>query len=242
MRPTLPFLLAMAGCANANAISETLSRPVADSIESWTPDLVTPLQSDAEVAAIPEPPVTPVTPTVLGFPPVVRQKHLHAGVDFRGKRAPSLKVESLLNGELPCTQGKVLVIEFWTTWCSPCRGMVPKLNEWQATFGDDIVVLAISDEEPEILRRFMRGNPIDFLVATDTKQSTHRVVQVESFPHLIVISRDGVVRWQGFPFDSEDLFTTETLRQIVETSKADGPPPRAKGARCRERTRLTVGR
>src|SRR5690606_7582858 len=60
------------------------------------------------------------------------EKKLYAD-DFRGRKAPQLEVERWLTPE-PETKGKVVLIDFWATWCPPCREAIPELNEFQKKF------------------------------------------------------------------------------------------------------------
>lgn len=153
-----------------------------------------------------------------GYPaPVV--KNLYANNDFRGKTAPKLIVEKWLSGNAPDTKGKVVLIDFWATWCPPCRGLIPELNAWQKKYGDDLVIIGISDEKPEVIQNFMKKTKMAYNVAVDTKETTMKTVDVTGVPHVLVITPDHIVRWQGFPDGDEEKLTDKILQQIIETSR-----------------------
>ncbi len=80
--------------------------------------------------------------------------------------APDFTVQSL-DGEpfrLSETQGKIRLIDFWATWCAPCREEVPMLNELQAEYRDQgLLILAITDEEAGVVREFVQEHGVEYL-------------------------------------------------------------------------------
>lgn len=164
------------------------------------------------LSAIGQPPTT-------DFPKIVTNKTLYAKNDLRGKKAPDLVVESWLNGTKPSLKGKVLFVDFWATWCGPCRALIPEVNAWKKKFAKDIVFVGISNEKPDVVSGFMKTTPMDYLVGVDTKNTMGNVLGVQGIPHVMVVSPDGIVRWQGFPGSTEDPLTEDVLKQIVSASK-----------------------
>ena len=153
-----------------------------------------------------------------GYPPVIT-KNLYAKNDFRGKVAPKLVVEKWLTGKAPVTKGKVVLIDFWATWCPPCRELIPEINEWQKKFGDDLVVIGVSNEEPDVIQKFMKGSKMAYNVAIDSKAAMMHEIDIAGIPHVLVITPDNIVRWQGFPQGEEEQLTEKVLKQIIDTSK-----------------------
>ena len=152
------------------------------------------------------------------YPAIVTEKTLYAKNDFRGKKAPKFEVEKWL-GEAPAMKGKVIVIDFWATWCPPCRELIPEMNEWSKKFSKDVVFIGVSDEKEETVRGFMEKTKFEYHLALDAQKRMSKALGVEGIPHVMVISPDGVVRWQGFPLDDKDKLTPEILEQIVKASK-----------------------
>ena len=98
--------------------------------------------------------------------PEAIKKQVFADNDLRGKEAPPLHVEKWVNGKAPDTKGKVVLIDFWATWCPPCRESIPELNEFKKKFADDLVVIGITSEPPKKIKSFMKKLPIDYSIAT----------------------------------------------------------------------------
>lgn len=153
------------------------------------------------------------------YPSTTTKKTLYAKHDLRGKAAPKLVVERWLSGKAPETKGKVVVLDFWATWCPPCRETIPELNGIAKKFATDVVVIGISKEKPEVVQSFMKGTKMNYPVAIDTKGRMSDAIGVEGIPHVLVVSPDGVVRWQGFPLDGTERLTEETIAKIVKASK-----------------------
>ncbi len=144
---------------------------------------------------------------------------MYAERDLRGKPAPDFHVERWLTRE-PSRKGKTVLIDFWATWCPPCRELIPELSQWQKTYKDDLVVIGVSNEEPTKLVTFMTAENVDYAIATDTKQKMFKFLGISGIPHVLVISSDGIVRWQGFPLADQDPLTEDKLKQIIDTDKA----------------------
>jgi thiol-disulfide isomerase/thioredoxin len=153
------------------------------------------------------------------FPAYVKEKTLYAKNDFRGKKAPEFYVQQWLNRTGVDTKGKVVLIDFWATWCGPCRALIPELNEFNKKFGDKLVVIGVSDEPAETVQKFMKDTPMDYAVAIDTSKKMSKEIGVQGIPHCIVMSPDGIVRWQGFPGSDEDKLTAQVIKQIIVASK-----------------------
>lgn len=117
---------------------------------------------------------------------------------FLNEKAPDLIVEKWLTPE-PDRSGKFVLIDFWATWCPPCREAIPELNDFYETFGDKLVVIGVSDETEYAVRKLV--NPrIEYSVAIDTQARTKKAVGVTGIPHVLIIDPEGIVRWEGFPF------------------------------------------
>ena len=115
----------------------------------------------------------------------------------RGQPAPSFVVEKWLTAQ-PDTRGKFVLIDFWATWCGPCRGSIPELNSFHAMFKNQLVVIGVSDE-PEADIRKLSSPHIDYAVASDTQSRMSHALAITGIPHCILIDPKGIVRYEGMP-------------------------------------------
>src|SRR5438874_8666260 len=97
------------------------------------------------------------------------------------QKAPELFVEKWLSKE-PDRKGKFVLVDFWATWCGPCRKAIPELNALHKKFGDKLVVIGISDE-PEAKVKSMTTPGIEYFSAIDTQARTKKAVEVKGIPH-----------------------------------------------------------
>lgn len=175
-------------------------------------------QGDAPPKTVPAAALTTGTGKQGSFYPRAVEKELYAGTDLRGREAPPLEVDQWL-GNRPETEGMVVLVDLYRTTSKPCRDLVAKLNDFQRKYRDDLVVIALSDEQPADLHEFIRSQMIDYAMGVDSEGRLIRDLAVEAVPHVLVISSDGVVRWQGYPFSKEDPLTNEVIAKIIDAGR-----------------------
>ena len=104
--------------------------------------------------------------------------------------------------DLSAYRGRVVVVDFWASWCTPCRRSIPWLNQMRARYADrGLVVIGVNvDKDGEDAARFLREVPIDFDVVYDPEGALAARYGVEGMPSSYVYSRDGklVARHIGF--------------------------------------------
>ncbi|MFH1717829.1 MAG: TlpA disulfide reductase family protein [Planctomycetota bacterium] len=137
---------------------------------------------------------------------------------FLWEKAPDLVVEKWLTGK-PETGGKYLLIEFWATWCRQCRLAAPMLNNLHRKFGEDLVVIGISDEEEDVVRR-LEEPKIEYYLASDTQAVMKEKVGVFGIPHVIIVEPGGYVVWEGFPLLKGHELTEEVVEKILKVGKS----------------------
>lgn len=123
-----------------------------------------------------------------------------------GDKAPPVSAEVWLNGD-PVNpaepDGKTIyVVEFWATWCPPCRTSIPHLNELQEKFKDrSVVFIGVTDEAEEKVRPFAEKMAMKYRVAIDPARKIYGpyMKKVRGIPHAFVVDPQGVVVWSGHP-------------------------------------------
>ena len=136
-----------------------------------------------------------------------------------GKKAELFSLQELQSGiekQLAEYAGKVIVLNFWATWCGPCRAEMGVLNRLYSEWGEQgLVVLAINEEEaPEQVIPYVRGEGLDFTVLLDRLGLISRQYSVYELPTTFIIDRNGIVRAHWVGARSEDDFRKEIGRWL----------------------------
>ncbi|PKO98402.1 MAG: hypothetical protein CVU13_10325 [Bacteroidetes bacterium HGW-Bacteroidetes-8] len=137
---------------------------------------------------------------------------------FLNQKAPELIVEQWITPK-PETEGKFVLIDFWATWCAPCRKAIPELNTFYKLFTDDLVVIGLSKESAEKVTS-MKEPVIEYSSAIDTKSRTYTAFEVKGIPHCVLIDPSGVVRWEGFPLLQGYELTEKVIKELIAKYKA----------------------
>ena len=93
-------------------------------------------------------------------------------------------------------QGKVVVLDFWASWCGPCRRSFPWLNEMHARYArDGLVIIGVNlDADRGDAQEFLEDYPVDFGIYYDPEAALAMEYEVEAMPSSFVIGRDGQVK------------------------------------------------
>lgn len=130
-----------------------------------------------------------------------------------GDPAPELAIKQWIQGDLVKIAGgkgkTTYVVEFWATWCPPCKFSIPQLTKLQETYKDhNVVIVGITDEKPKLVADYVKkmGDKMAYRVAVDDGQTTGdrymKAAGQRGIPHAFVVDRDGRIAWQGHPLDS----------------------------------------
>ena len=142
-------------------------------------------------------------------------------MDLVGTFAPTWKDVQAVSGSFPSSigafRGKVVLLDFWATWCVPCRVLMPKLGDLQARYGaQGLAVLGVSTEEAQEVALFVRQAAVPYAVGVDRHAETTRSYGVVSLPTLVVIDKRGVVRDVAVGYDPADDSRLEaTVRSLL---------------------------
>ena len=114
-----------------------------------------------------------------------------------GSPAPALdgKYYSGDAGSLAKNKGKVVILDFWATWCGPCRMTIPGLDAVYRKYKDKgLEVIGVSSESLEDLKSFTGAGKINYPLFNDIGQLTTHQYQAFAYPTLVVIDRKGVIQ------------------------------------------------
>lgn len=140
---------------------------------------------------------------------------------------------------LAALRGKVVFLDFWATWCPPCRAALPhtvELTKRPEAAKGKLVVLTINNEDKATVTGFMKEQGYHFRTLLDGSGSTASAYGVEGIPVFVVINPQGRIHWSGAGYDPDttgkqiDTAIKECLTGVVAKKPAAGtkPSPKAK--------------
>ena len=146
-----------------------------------------------------------------------------------GDPAPPLNLEKLVQAPADAVaswealKGKVVVLEFWATWCGPCIEAVPHLNELADEFKEKgVQFIAITDEKETVVQPFLKRKAMRAWVGLDTDRSMFKDYGVSGIPHSVVVGTNGVIAWVAQP----DGLSAALINNVLAGKPAAQPAPR----------------
>jgi thiol-disulfide isomerase/thioredoxin len=131
---------------------------------------------------------------------------------------PLTGLEWVKGGPVEMKPGTVYVVEFWATWCPPCRVSIPHLTELQRKYKDkNLVIVGISTEKLSVVKPFVeqKGGEMEYAVAVDTTGAVSKgymdAFSRNTIPTAFVVGDDGKLVWVGHPMDNMDAVLEKTL-------------------------------
>ncbi len=122
-----------------------------------------------------------------------------------GSRAPAIELPQLVAGKpgervaLSAYAGRPVVVNFWATWCSPCRAEFPALEAKYRQYKDSkqlavIGIASMGDDGPAAAQRFIESMGSTFPILLDTDGSAEQTYRVDALPTTVFIDRNGIIR------------------------------------------------
>jgi thiol-disulfide isomerase/thioredoxin len=118
----------------------------------------------------------------------------------RGDHAPPLVFETMLQGPKPAEvnwdalRGKVVVLDFWGTWCAPCVAGIPHMNDLASHYEKEPVqFIAVGHENPRKVAWFLQKHRIDAWIALDTDLSVYKDYTAFGIPYTVIVDQNGRV-------------------------------------------------
>ena len=140
---------------------------------------------------------------------------------FSGAPAPPFRTLTMVQGSVPdqlaSLRGRVVVLEFWASWCGVCRITVPTLNAWHDRYSArGLTVLGVTTDPSALASQAALDFGIHYAVASDAQAETSRVYRAHSIPTLYLIDREGIVRDVQVGYSSARLAETEAkLKELL---------------------------
>lgn len=131
-----------------------------------------------------------------------------------GKKAADWKLQDV-NGKavsLADFKGKVVILDFWATWCGPCVKEVPGFVELQKQYGPEgVVVVGVSldDEGPKVVKKFMEKYSVNYPVVMYNNKVIKDYGNIQSIPTTFVIDRDGKIIFKHVGFTEKSVFESQ---------------------------------
>lgn len=138
----------------------------------------------------------------------------------------SLSGQEALTEALMKHQGEVIYLDFWASWCGPCRKSFPWMNEMQTTYqGKGFTVISINlDAEYDLASIFLKETPAQFPVIYDPKGETAKKYKVKGMPTSYLIGKDGQIKvaHTGFFMNKIDQYEAEIIQLLATNSFENG--------------------
>lgn len=122
-----------------------------------------------------------------------------------------------LEGKVPTDlKGKVVLIDFWASWCGPCKASFPVLDSLQKDYGPKgLVIIAVNQDQTSLLMKsFLEEHPATFLTLRDAANLLVTAADVQSMPSSYLFDRSGKIRFLHTGFHGEK--TTTQYRKEIE--------------------------
>lgn len=128
----------------------------------------------------------------------------------------TLKSKSGENLRLEEQQGNVVLINFWASWCAPCREELPHFEDMQQEYEDlGFTVLAVNvDENPEKANILLDDIPVSFPVLFDDNDKVSKMYDVRAMPTTVIVDRDGNKRLTHYGYKSGD---EDKYKTVIKT-------------------------
>ena len=145
-----------------------------------------------------------------------------------GDTPPPLKLAKTLQGpaatDLSWEQfrGKVVVLEFWATWCGPCIEAIPHVNDLVEQFKDKpVVFISVTSENEDVVKLFLKSHPMKPCIGVDDYEILNKAFHVQGIPHAVIVDATGHIAAIAHPA----IIKREHLEEVLAGKKCSLPEP-----------------
>lgn len=139
---------------------------------------------------------------------------------LKGIQAKSIQGEKLVDYDMiKHIKNKVVILEFWETWCGPCIQGMPHLKQLKDKFPNDLQIICISSDDVKKTSSFVSEHSYPFDYVFDAKKQLSVVFPHGPIPHTVVIDKNGRIQAETYP----GYLTEEIMRRMISTDSIDVP-------------------
>ena len=144
-----------------------------------------------------------------------------------GDQLPKLNATGLYNNtygvDIHDLEGYVVVVEFWATWCGPCRAAIPHMNEIFEKYKDkSVLIISLSDEDDVTVKPFVKQMNMKYLVGSGSKSIND--FGVNGIPHAFLTDTKGKVIWAGHPMAGLEESIDNAVKEFKPVRRLGGGP------------------
>jgi peroxiredoxin len=129
-----------------------------------------------------------------------------------GEMAPDFELKTLdgKTAKLSDYRGKKVILNFWATWCPPCKAEMPDIQKYHQEVGDSVVILAVNIDPQYDVQKFAREANVTFPVLLDSKDEVNTLYRILTIPTTYFIDEKGTIRSKHL-----SIMSIETIREHI---------------------------
>ena len=157
---------------------------------------------------------------VLVFSQSLFSQQTEIETKLKGIQAKSIQGEKLVDYDLiKQIKNKVVILEFWETWCGPCIQGMHHLKDLKNKFPNDLQIICISSDDVKLAKTFITENAYPFDYVYDAKKQFSSVFPHSGIPHTVVIDKKGNIKAETLP----PYLTEEIIKKLISSDSIDVP-------------------